>query len=44
MHILIEGETYPVEDLEKYFDDATFYNQDGGNASISAVGYYHSFV
>lgn len=44
MHILIEGETYPVEDLEKYFDDATFYNQDGGNASISAVGYYHSFA
>ena len=44
MHILIEGETYPVEDLEKYFDDATFYNQDGGNAAISAVGYYHSFA
>lgn len=45
MHILIEGQSYLVEDLKKIFNDQPiplFYNQKGNSAIINTVGYYYS--
>jgi hypothetical protein len=43
MKILIEGESYPVKDLEGLFDDPKFYTQKDVEGKITSVGYYHSF-
>lgn len=43
MKILIENEIYPIELLQKVFDDPKFYKQNGLEGSITSVGYYHSF-
>jgi hypothetical protein len=43
MKILIEGEKYPVSDLETILDDPKFYTQKGIDGIINSVGYYHSF-
>lgn len=43
MKILIEGVTYPIEELQKIFEDPKFYKQNGFEGSITSVGYYHSF-
>ncbi|WP_435524916.1 hypothetical protein [Chryseobacterium indoltheticum] len=43
MKILIEGEEYNIDDLELILDDPKFYTQKGTTATISSVGYYHSF-
>lgn len=43
MKILIEGVTYPIEELQKIFDDPKFYKQNGFDGVITSVGYYHSF-
>jgi len=43
MKILIEGEEYKIDDLELILDDPKFYTQKGTTATISSVGYYHSF-
>ncbi|SEB01427.1 hypothetical protein SAMN05443667_11554 [Flavobacterium gillisiae] len=43
MQILIEGEIYPIELLQKVFDDPKFYKQNGFDGMITSVGYYHSF-
>jgi hypothetical protein len=43
MKILIEGVTYPIEELQKIFDDPKFYKQNGVDGVITSVGYYHSF-
>jgi len=43
MNILIENETYPVELLQKVFDDPKFYKQNGSDGIVMSVGYYHSF-
>lgn len=44
MKILVEGIKYSVVDLSKIFDDPKFYVQKGNEATIIAVGYYHSFI
>lgn len=43
MNILIENESYPIELLQKVFDDPKFYKQNGSDGIITSVGYYHSF-
>lgn len=43
MKILIEGEKYPIAQLEEIFDDPKFYRQDEQDGIILSVGYYHSF-
>ena len=43
MNILIEGEDYSIDQLNKVFDDPKFYNQNGNIGKIISVGYYHSF-
>ena len=43
MNIFIEGEKYPVNLLEKVFDDPKFYNVNGWEGTLTSVGYYHSF-
>lgn len=43
MNILIENESYPIESLQKVFDDPKFYKQNGSDGIITSVGYYHSF-
>lgn len=42
MKILIEGQGYPVKELQKIFNDCSFYTQRGDAAIISCVGYYYS--
>ncbi len=42
MKILIEGEKYPIEHLERIFKSAQFYYPQGYQGIIKAVGYYHS--
>ena len=42
MRILIEGQSYLVEDLKTIFNDPTFYTQKGDSAIINSVGYYYS--
>lgn len=42
MRILIEGQSYFVEDLKKIFNDPMFYKQKGDSAIINSVGYYYS--
>lgn len=43
MKILVEGVTYPIEELQKIFGDPKFYKQNGLEGAITSVGYYHSF-
>jgi hypothetical protein len=43
MKILIEGEKYKLEQVKDIFDDPKFYHQEGQEATILSVGYYHSF-
>jgi len=43
MKILIEGEKYRIEQVEAIFDDPKFYHQEGQEATILSVGYYHSY-
>jgi hypothetical protein len=43
MKILIEGEKYPIELVKDIFDDPKFYHQEGQEAIILSVGYYHSY-
>ena len=43
MKILIEGEKYNLEEVKNIFDDPKFYHQEGQEATILSVGYYHSF-
>ena len=43
MHILIEGENYQEEVLQSLFDDPKFYKVNGLEATLTSVGYYHSF-
>ena len=43
MKILIEGEKYPLELVKDIFDDPKFYHQEGQEATILSVGYYHSY-
>lgn len=43
MKILIEGSYYPIQTLQKIFDDPKFYTQNGVEGKIISVGYYHSF-
>jgi hypothetical protein len=42
MRILIEGQSYLVDNLKNVFDDSTFYTQKGDSAIINSVGYYYS--
>ena len=42
MRILIEGQSYLVEDLKSIFNDPMFYTQKGDSAIINSVGYYYS--
>ena len=42
MRILIEGQSYLVEDLERIFNDSLFYTKKGNAAIINSVGYYYS--
>ncbi|MPT32708.1 MAG: hypothetical protein E2600_13805 [Chryseobacterium sp.] len=42
MYILIEGEYYATEDLQKVFEDMNFYSLHGSSGKINSVGYYHS--
>lgn len=42
MYILIEGEYYTTEDLQKVFEDMNFYSLHGSRGKIKSVGYYHS--
>ncbi len=42
MRILIEGQSYLVEDLKTIFNDPMFYTQMGDSAIINSVGYYYS--
>lgn len=44
MKILVEGERYQIEELERIFDNKQFYTQHGYHGVIDNVGYYHSFV
>ncbi len=43
MKILIEGEKYHLEQIKHLFDDPKFYHQEGQDATILSVGYYHSY-
>lgn len=43
MYILIEGECYKLDLLESLFSDPKFYKINGLEATITSVGYYHSF-
>ena len=43
MKILIEGERYRLEQVRGVFDDPKFYHQEGQEAVILSVGYYHSY-
>lgn len=43
MTILIEGEKYPLDIVKGIFDDSKFYHQEGHEATILSVGYYHSY-
>ena len=43
MKILIEGEKYPIEVVNDIFEDPKFYHQEGQEATILSVGYYHSY-
>ncbi|HCM34395.1 hypothetical protein [Chryseobacterium sp.] len=43
MVILIEGEYYDIDDLQKIFEDINFYTPHGSKGKIKSVGYYHSF-
>lgn len=43
MRVLIEGEKYNTEELKDIFDDPKFYYQEGQEAIILSVGYYHSY-
>ncbi|WP_396139853.1 hypothetical protein [Flavobacterium sp.] len=43
MKILIENEIYPIDLLQKVFEDPKFYKQNGLEGIITSVGYYHSF-
>lgn len=43
MKILVEGISYPVEQLQNIFEDPKFYIQNGLEGKITSVGYYHSF-
>lgn len=43
MRVLIEGEKYNIEELKDIFDDPKFYHQEGQDATIISVGYYHSY-
>ncbi|CAL2109797.1 conserved protein of unknown function [Tenacibaculum sp. 190130A14a] len=44
MRILIEGEKYKLEELNKIFDNQKFYYQnDSQYGTILSVGYYHSY-
>lgn len=43
MRVLIEGEKYNIEELKDIFDDPKFYHQEGQEATILSVGYYHSY-
>jgi len=42
MKIFIEGESYPIDVLEKTFKSGQFYSERGFTGVIKAVGYYHS--
>lgn len=42
MKILIEGEKYPIEDLEEIFKSTQFYYPQGFQGVVKAVGYYHA--
>ncbi len=42
MRILIEGQSYFVEELKTIFNDPMFYTQKGDSAIINSVGYYYS--
>ena len=42
MRILVEGQSYLVEDLKTIFNDPMFYTQKGDSAIINSVGYYYS--
>ena len=44
MRILIEGQSYLVEDLKSIFNDPMFYTQKGDSAIINSVGYYYSIA
>jgi len=43
MKVLIEGERYQLEQVRSVFDDPKFYHQEGQEAIILSVGYYHSY-
>jgi hypothetical protein len=43
MRVLIESEKYNLEELKGIFDDPKFYHQEGQEATILSVGYYHSY-
>lgn len=43
MKVLIEGQRYKVNTLEKIFDTAQFYNINRDEGAINTVGYYHNF-
>lgn len=43
MYILIEGERYKLDLLESLFSDPKFYKINGLEATVTSVGYYHSF-
>jgi hypothetical protein len=42
MRILIEGQSYFVEELRNIFNDPMFYTQKGDSAIVNTVGYYYS--
>lgn len=44
MKILVEGQRYRTDILNKIFDDSKFFIQEGEISTINSVGYYHSFV
>jgi len=43
MTYLIENEVYPIDLLQRIFEDPKFYKQNGMYGTINSVGYYHSF-
>lgn len=42
MKILIEGERYPIDNLEELFESNQFYASHGNEGIIKNVGYYHN--
>jgi len=42
MKVLIEGEKYPIEVLEKLFRSSQFYSSLGAEGIVKNVGYYHN--